>query len=108
MGASKIIVSDLVDNRLQVAKELGADHILKVDTSATVEDLAKQVAQILGVMPDASIECSGAETSVKLAILVCISIKLLLINIYKLNVCIMLFLYVCSLQNPVDVCSLLD
>lgn len=69
MGASKILVSDLVENRLQVAKELGADFILKVDPSASGEGLAKRVEEIMGVMPDISIECSGAESSLKLAIL---------------------------------------
>jgi L-iditol 2-dehydrogenase len=53
-----------------MAKELGADCVLKVTTTATAEDLAKQVAEKLGVMPDISIECSGAESSIKLAILV--------------------------------------
>jgi len=69
MGASKIIVSDLAENRLQVAKDLGADFILKVDPATSGEELAKQVEGILGVMPDMSIECSGAESSIKLAIL---------------------------------------
>jgi len=41
MGAAKIIVSDLAENRLQVAKELGADFILKVDAKTSGEELAK-------------------------------------------------------------------
>jgi len=69
MGASKIIISDLAENRLQVAKELGADFVLKVDPSKSGEDLAKQIQQALGVMPDISIECTGAEASIELAIL---------------------------------------
>jgi len=69
MGASKIIVSDLVEGRLEVAKELGADYVLKVDTKATGEELAKQVEEKLGVQPDVTIECSEAESSIKLAIL---------------------------------------
>ncbi|XP_021943595.1 sorbitol dehydrogenase isoform X1 [Folsomia candida] len=73
MGASKIIVSDLAENRLQVAKELGADLVLKVDPSASGQDLALQVEQTLGVMPNISIECSGAESSIRLAILSTIS-----------------------------------
>lgn len=70
MLKSNVQYLDLAENRLEVAKELGADYVLKVDPSASVEDLAKQVQEKLGVMPDISIECSGAEASIKLAILV--------------------------------------
>lgn len=48
MGAAKIIVSDLAENRLQVAKELGADFILKVDSKTSGEELAQQIEGILG------------------------------------------------------------
>lgn len=62
---------DLAENRLEVARELGADHTIKVSTSATAQQLAKEVERELGEKPDVSIECSGAEPSIKLAILVC-------------------------------------
>jgi len=69
MGASHVIVSDLAENRLEMAKELGADFVLKIEPSTSGEDLAKIVQETLGKMPDISIECSGAESSIKLAIL---------------------------------------
>jgi len=69
MGASKIIVTDIAQNRLDVAKSLGADHVLKVELDSQPKDLAKKVEEILGSMPNITIECSGAESSIKLAIL---------------------------------------
>jgi len=69
MGASQIIISDITQSRLDVAKELGADFTLKVEMNSEAADLAKKVEQILGTQPDITIECSGAESSIKLAIL---------------------------------------
>jgi len=69
MGASKVVIVDLVQDRLDVAKELGADYVIKInpddDTNKVVENIKAQ----LGDAPDVTIECSGAESSVKLAIL---------------------------------------
>jgi len=69
MGAGKIIVCDLAENRLEVAKELGADHVIKVEAGSDAAALAKQVEEKLGEMPNITIECSGAESSIKLGIL---------------------------------------
>ena len=30
MGASEVIITDVMENRLEVAKSLGADHVYKV------------------------------------------------------------------------------
>ena len=30
MGASEVVITDIMDNRLEVAKSLGADHVYKV------------------------------------------------------------------------------
>jgi L-iditol 2-dehydrogenase len=69
MGAAKIILTDLDANRLSVAKELGATDVLQVSRTATAEELAKRIEQLMGCMPDVTIECSGAESSIRLAIL---------------------------------------
>jgi L-iditol 2-dehydrogenase len=60
----------LVEGRLKMAKDLGADFVLKIETTSDAAQLAKTVAEQLGEMPNISIECSGAESSIKLAILV--------------------------------------
>ncbi|XP_042226141.1 sorbitol dehydrogenase-like isoform X2 [Homarus americanus] len=59
---------DITENRLRVAKEMGADYTILVDTN-DAEKLAQQVKEVMGGMPDKTIECSGAETSVRLGIL---------------------------------------
>jgi len=69
MGASKIVVTDIAENRLEVAKSLGADYVVKVESTETPEIMAKKVETLIGDMPDVTIECSGAESSIKLAIL---------------------------------------
>jgi len=69
MGASKILITDIAENRLEKARELGAHYTLKITPGTSAEDLAKQVHEVLGCAPDKTVECSGAESSIKLAIL---------------------------------------
>jgi len=54
---------------LQVAKSMGADFAVKVELTDDAAVVAKKVEAALGGMPDITIECSGAESSIKLAIL---------------------------------------
>lgn len=69
MGASKICITDIFQNRLEVAKKLGATcQILVKDKDH--KDIIEEIKSKLGNCPDSTIECSGAESSVKLAILV--------------------------------------
>ncbi|KAK8745648.1 hypothetical protein OTU49_000302, partial [Cherax quadricarinatus] len=67
MGATKVCITDIAENRLKVAKELGADYTVLVKTS-DAETLAQEVKEVMG-MPDKTIECSGAETSIRLGVL---------------------------------------
>lgn len=64
-----LLFSDIAENRLQVAKEMGADCTLLVKTG-DANNLAQQIKQMMGDMPDITIECSGAEPSICLGILV--------------------------------------
>ncbi|CAG7696146.1 unnamed protein product [Allacma fusca] len=70
MGASKILMTDISASRLEAAKELGADQVLLVEAGVEMSQYATEVATLLGGAPDISIECSGAESSIKLAILI--------------------------------------
>jgi len=68
MGAAKICITDIDEHRLKVAKTLGADMtylIGKKDPRTLAEDIAQQFD---GSRPDKTIECSGAEPSIQLAI----------------------------------------
>jgi len=63
MGAEKIIILDISQSRLDFAKTVGADYVLKPDNDPV--KTAKQVETILGRMPNISIECSGAESCIQ-------------------------------------------
>uniref|UniRef100_A0A3P8US54 Sorbitol dehydrogenase n=1 Tax=Cynoglossus semilaevis TaxID=244447 RepID=A0A3P8US54_CYNSE len=68
MGASKVIISDIVPERLSMAKELGADFQLQVKRENGPQQLAKSVEDLLGAQPHVTIECTGVESSVQTAI----------------------------------------
>ncbi|GBN21965.1 Sorbitol dehydrogenase [Araneus ventricosus] len=69
MGATRVCITDISENRLDVAKKLGATYQLNVkdlDSKTAVT----QIKSLIGGPPDVTIECSGAESSIKLALLV--------------------------------------
>ncbi|XP_067871299.1 sorbitol dehydrogenase-like [Heterodontus francisci] len=68
MGAGPIVVCDLVQERLDMAKCLGATCIFKMDKNTCPRELAQKVKTALCAMPDVSIECTGAEQCVQSAI----------------------------------------
>ncbi|XP_067636082.1 sorbitol dehydrogenase-like [Eurosta solidaginis] len=70
MGAEKILITDLVQHRLDVAKELGATHTLLINKNDTDKDVVKQVHAVMGAEPDKSIDCCGAESTARVSILV--------------------------------------
>ena len=59
-GAGEIIAVDMVDERLEIAEKLGADHIIDM---RSVTDLASRVAEVKrltnGIGADVVIECAG-------------------------------------------------
>ncbi|XP_072017829.1 sorbitol dehydrogenase-like isoform X2 [Amphiura filiformis] len=64
LGASKIAIIDIAQNRLDMAKQLGVDYPLLVNTKDSLE-MAKKVHTAMGCEPNITIECSGAEQSVQ-------------------------------------------
>ncbi|XP_020706399.2 sorbitol dehydrogenase-like [Athalia rosae] len=69
LGATRIVITDLVQSRLDVAKELGADKTLLVDRNDDEPTLVKKVHALFGDEPDITIDASGAEASTRLAVL---------------------------------------
>jgi len=65
-----MIVPDIVDHRLGVAKDLGADYIYLSKVGEDEQETVKAVHSLLDGAPDITIDCSGAEESIRLAILV--------------------------------------
>lgn len=74
-GATKIIITDIDENRLTVAKKFGADVTVNSKTGCgdgSPQAVAQKLIEGLGgVEPDIAIECSGAETALTTAILAC-------------------------------------
>jgi len=66
-GASAVAITDISQMRLDFAKEVGADHAVLADTPDGRE-MADKIISALGGQPDISIECSGAESAVRMAI----------------------------------------
>lgn len=66
-GAGLIIVQDLLPNRLEMAKRLGAD--ITIDGNLPLEDRLKQVKDITDMVgPDVTIEAAGAPLAFKEAV----------------------------------------
>lgn len=63
--------TDIVENRLDIAKQLGADVTYLVQKGRSESDTAADIHAIFGDEPDRTIDASGAESSIRLAILVC-------------------------------------
>ncbi|XP_054159347.1 sorbitol dehydrogenase-like [Oppia nitens] len=68
-GATKIFITDINADRLKVAEKLGADKTILIDPKLSDKENIDQVMKIIGKRVDASIECTGVESAIKLAML---------------------------------------
>jgi len=69
-GASRVCVTDISSDRLKVAASMGATSTVLVDGSKDEQQMCELIKENFdGEMPDCTIECSGAESSIRLAIL---------------------------------------
>ncbi|XP_074647632.1 sorbitol dehydrogenase-like [Tubulanus polymorphus] len=68
MGASEILITDIDAERLNFAKKVGADHTLLIEKQQIPELVETIVATFGGEMADITIECSGAESSIRLGV----------------------------------------
>merc|ERR1719184_681542 len=58
-----------MNNRLEVARNMGATHTYKVGAGKTAEQMSAEVESLLGGnKPDITIECSGVEASIRFGI----------------------------------------
>ncbi|XP_063170528.1 sorbitol dehydrogenase isoform X1 [Candoia aspera] len=67
MGAAQVVISDLSATRLEKAAEIGADFAIQVKGQSP-EELASMVENMLGCMPDITLECTGAEACIQTGI----------------------------------------
>ncbi|XP_012271950.1 sorbitol dehydrogenase-like [Orussus abietinus] len=70
MGAGKVILADLLQGRLDVAKKIGADDTLLLNKDYSEEETVKKVKDLFGDEPDKTINASGSESSIRLGIFV--------------------------------------
>ncbi|XP_052796623.1 sorbitol dehydrogenase-like [Mya arenaria] len=67
MGATNVLIVDIIESRLKLAKELGATHTL-LTTSRDLESIAKQIHDVMGEMPDVTLECSANNFCLRIAV----------------------------------------
>lgn len=67
-GASKVLITDITQHRLDVAKKIGADYTLLTSPTDKDEEIVKKVTSILGCEATVSMDASGAEQCVRVAI----------------------------------------
>ncbi|XP_035733998.1 sorbitol dehydrogenase-like [Vespa mandarinia] len=70
MGASKVIITDIKQDKLDVAKKLGADETYLMEREVSENENVKKIHELFGDDPDKTIDASGAQASIRLAILV--------------------------------------
>ncbi|KAG6457665.1 sorbitol dehydrogenase [Manduca sexta] len=68
-GASKVLITDILESRLEFARQMGADHTLLVTRESNEGELVRAVHELLGGHPDVSFDASGAQATVRLSLL---------------------------------------
>lgn len=67
-GKNNYVISDLVSNRLQMAKKFGADCCIQVKKEDDETKTISCIQDNLNDLPDVTIDCSGFESTVKLGL----------------------------------------
>lgn len=63
-GASHVCIMDLSEQRLQVAKTMGADSVIQTKVGQDPQEVAQDVIAAIGCAPDVTIDCVGVESTV--------------------------------------------
>ncbi|XP_045618687.1 sorbitol dehydrogenase isoform X2 [Procambarus clarkii] len=63
MGATNILITDIKENRLKIAKRVGAHHTLLVQDNQP-KSLAAKVKDVMGCMPQVTLECTGVQSGI--------------------------------------------
>jgi L-iditol 2-dehydrogenase len=72
-GASPIVITDLEENRLQQAREMGFERTLKIELGWDRLTTAENIRRVMGLecLPQIVFECTGAASSINSACYVC-------------------------------------
>lgn len=69
-GANRVVITDINEERLKLARELGADETILVTKEHTEKDLVERVKQSFGgILPNVTFECSGVAVNFRLVML---------------------------------------
>ncbi|CAG0899215.1 unnamed protein product [Darwinula stevensoni] len=69
MGARRIVITDVKEDRLEMAKQLGAHHVINVGSGKSLDTITSEVEKAFdGEKPEKTIECSGAEACIRMGI----------------------------------------
>ncbi|XP_068910992.1 sorbitol dehydrogenase-like isoform X4 [Tenebrio molitor] len=68
MAATAVFITDLADFRLKKAKELGADYVMKIRKDMQDKDVIAKIKETLGEDPNVTIDCTGAEQCIRIAL----------------------------------------
>lgn len=69
-GATNIVITDINPLRLEIAKKIGIENTLLIDPKDDPVAAVPDVVKILGNEPDVTLECTGFESALRLAIAV--------------------------------------
>jgi len=67
-GAKQVLITDVVEHRLALAKKLGADHTLQVNPNDSDDCMTKKITDLLGGQANKSFDACGAGNSIRVAI----------------------------------------
>ncbi|XP_050679406.1 sorbitol dehydrogenase-like [Leptidea sinapis] len=70
MGATTILITDVVESRLKTAGELGVDHTLLLKKEDTDKQIVDNILNILGVNPNITIDACGFASAQRVAMMV--------------------------------------
>ncbi|AMD20195.1 HDL549Wp [Eremothecium sinecaudum] len=70
-GATTVLVVDIIDFKLNKAKELGATHVLNSGSFQDPGALGTKIRGLVGANPDITIDCTGSYMCINAAIQVC-------------------------------------
>ncbi|XP_031780979.1 sorbitol dehydrogenase isoform X2 [Nasonia vitripennis] len=68
MGAKKVAIADLMEYRLDLARKLKADVVYPIVNTNTEQENVDNISKLMECQPDITIDASGAESSIRLAI----------------------------------------
>ncbi|XP_013195690.1 sorbitol dehydrogenase [Amyelois transitella] len=70
MGATKILMTDVVQSRLDAAKAMGADLTLLVTKDQTDKQTADTILSMMGCRPDVTIDACGFASAQRVALMI--------------------------------------